>query len=192
MKNKFFLVLVFLCSLASLVFFYFRNKKTDFYLYNQLENKKEKIDPETDFIILPEDLEKTNDPMFYTQNYILRGYLDKYDNNLKEIEIKAEILNRNQYRNQRAQINQNTIVVCWPSTLFDQVKKINIPTHSLTFLIDDPTDTLRVKEEKLLNEYDLKSLNQHNYIIMQLEEPINSSENYINIIKKLIILMDQC
>ena len=165
-------------------FFWENNEK--YFTYNQLNKEAVVIDPKQESIVLPEEFEDDQSWEYNVYNYIIRGFFENFNSKNNLITLKAEIGNRKVYREIGAQITNETIVSCWPEYLYDTVNKQNIPTHSLTFQLNDPSDLLFIKQEKILNDYDYKEISKDNYLIIQLKDKVNTVE--INQIKKLIII----
>lgn len=191
MKSKkwlFFAVLV-LFTIGLLAYFVKYKNRPELFSYDNLNNKVKEINPEIEIVVKPEELKNEQNTNFLIKNYIVRGYFENYDQQQKQIDIKAQLVNTNQYRIISSKITEKTIISCWPEYLYDTVKKIEIPTNKLTFMINSTDDLLKINQEKIVENFDFKTLTNYDYLIIQLDDPVSITDNKI---KKLIILDSIC
>ena len=180
------LISIFLLILLFFLFITNTLKKPDYFSYNQFTNKIIKTNLKEESLILPEELEEAEGTNFIANNYIVRGYFDSFNKNENIITLKAEIMNRKQYRLIDTIITNDTIMACWPETLYDNASQKGILTYQLTFPLDNKDDFLKIRQERILDKYDFSKLENSDYLIIQL---INSVDiNIDNKIKKLIIV----
>ena len=188
-KKKLVVMVVIFLLIFSLFIFIIKNdifKKPEYFSYNQFTNEIEKSTIEDDWIILPEELEKSEGTTFVANNYIVRGYFDNFDKSNKTITLKAEIMNRKQYRMVETIITNETIMACWPETLYDNAGQNKIATYQLTFPLENKDDFLKIREEKIIESYDFSKLENSSYLIIQLVNSIDISMK--NEIKKIILV----
>lgn len=164
---------------------YLRTKNPEFFVYDQMTGVK-RINPEKEVVVLPEELQEKKDSSYYTYNYVARGYFDSFDQREQVLTIRTEILNREQYRKTKIKVNENSLFAYWPRILYDQVNKKSIPTHTLTFLVNDENHILEIRQEEITASINFNILNSNDYLLVQLENPIDI--NQANLAKKIILL----